>query len=72
MTTKERLEYAVNTEIDCYINMLQERMIEDRETRNFVCRTVIPRFNKLRAILAGCKDEEELFRKDKEESLPDC
>jgi hypothetical protein len=64
MTKQEKLEYAINTEVDMYINLLQERMIEDRETRNFVCRTVIPRFNRLKAIVLGYKDEEDMFTKD--------
>lgn len=69
MTKEYKLKYAIDSEIDVYINMLQEQMIKDQETRNFVCRTVIPRFNKLRAIIAGCETEEEFFRKETE---PDC
>ena len=67
MTKQQKLEYAINTEIDVYINLLQERMIEDQSTRNFVCRTVIPRFNKLKAIVLGYESEEDMFAKDVEE-----
>lgn len=67
MTKEYKLKYAIDTEIDVYINMLQEGMIEDQKTRNFVCRTVIPRFNILRAIIAGCETEECLFEKKNEE-----
>jgi hypothetical protein len=66
MTREQRLEYVVKSEIDVYINMLQEHMIKDRETRNFVCRTVLPRFNKLRAALMGLT-EEEYLKQDEEE-----
>lgn len=69
MTKQQKLEYAINTEIDVYINMLQEDMVTDKEARNLICRTVIPRFNKLKAIVLGYESEEDMFGRD---ILPDC
>lgn len=63
MTTRDKLIYAVNTEIDVYTNMVQEEMITDKATIKFVIDVVIPRFNKLRAILAGYENGEEMFKK---------
>lgn len=63
MTTRQKLIYAVGTEIDVYTNMVQEEMITDKNIVKFVIDVVIPRFNKLRAILAGYENEEEMFKK---------
>lgn len=51
MTTKEKLIYAIGTEIDQYINIVQENVIDEPEVREFIIKYVVPRFNKLRDIV---------------------
>lgn len=58
MTIIERLKYQVNTEIDMYINLLQEDVIQEPKTRAFILDTVIPRFNKMREIFIKYDDTE--------------
>lgn len=57
MTTREKLIYAIGTEIDQYINLVQEKAIENPEVKKFVIEYVVPRFNKLREILGNYEED---------------
>lgn len=56
MTTQERIVYQIGTEIDQYINLVQEEAIEDLNVRKFILEYVVPRFNKMRAIIGNYPD----------------
>ena len=59
MTTQERLIYQIGTEVDQYINLVQEDAITDPNVRKFILEYVVPRFNRMRAIIGTYTNKEE-------------
>lgn len=53
MNTQDKLEFAIGTEIDFYVNELRDDGITDPKVREFVSDVVLPRLTTLRVMVAG-------------------